>query len=133
MGSTRSMSTGATRATTSERGFAPPQAVLRSDHMAIPSFGADKSDKLHGADAESQGHEVAALVLASVRQAATGRRMRRVVATLALALGVLGCHAPAGAQGEPVTLTTVKTETPCCLLTYQVVDVVADPTFGTAI
>ncbi len=59
--------------------------------------------------------------------------MRRIAVTVALALSVLGCYGPAGAKGDPVTLVTVQTDDPCCLLAYQVVDVIADSTVGTAI
>ncbi len=51
--------------------------------------------------------------------------MRRITATLALALCVLGC----GPTGEQVPLTTLEGQT-CCLLSYEVVDLVAHPTHG---
>lgn len=60
---------------------------------------------------------------------------------LALALLVLGCAVPSGAlttsespssAGEQVPLLSVDTP-PCCYAMYSVIDVVADPTVGTAI
>ncbi len=55
----------------------------------------------------------------------------RITAVLALALGLAGCGLLTP-RGEQVPLITVETQA-CCYLMYSVVDVVADPTFGTAI
>jgi hypothetical protein len=59
----------------------------------------------------------------------------RLAFALALALLLPGCQIPTGAApsptGEQVPLITVETQ-PCCYLLYSVVDVVADPRFGTA-
>jgi hypothetical protein len=56
--------------------------------------------------------------------------MRWITATLALAVSVLGCGLP----GAQVPLITVRTgPVGGCVLMYQVVDVIADPTSGTAI
>ena len=56
--------------------------------------------------------------------------MRRIAATLALALCVLGCS---GSRGEQVPLITEGGGGDGCVLLYEVVDVIADPTFGTVI
>jgi hypothetical protein len=55
--------------------------------------------------------------------------MRRTTATLALVLCLLGCGAPAG---EPVQLVTVDAGRGCGLLPIFA-DLIADPTFGTAL
>jgi hypothetical protein len=57
----------------------------------------------------------------------------RVVTSLALALGLLGC-ALRPPPGEPVPLLTVETQTSfgsCVLDLFYVADVIADPTTGT--
>jgi hypothetical protein len=59
--------------------------------------------------------------------------MRRVTATVALALCLLGCS---GSRGEQVPLTTDATVTAYaqgCILMHEVVDVTADPTTGTPV
>jgi hypothetical protein len=57
--------------------------------------------------------------------------MRRVATTLALALCLLGCGS---SQAEQVPLVTVEgVSGGGCILLYRVVDVIADPTFGTVI
>jgi hypothetical protein len=58
--------------------------------------------------------------------------VRRIVATLVLALGFLGCSERP--KAEQVPLVTVELQQPsCCWLFYAVVDVVADPEFGTVV
>ena len=56
---------------------------------------------------------------------------RRIVTSLALALCLVCCGSK---RGEQVPLLTVATPVPGgCVLMHQVVDVIADPRFGTAI
>lgn len=59
-----------------------------------------------------------------------GDRMRRIIATLVLAVCLLGCSGPKADQVPLVTIETPQGMT-CCWLFYAVVDVVADPTTGT--
>jgi hypothetical protein len=52
--------------------------------------------------------------------------VRLVVVLVVVALGLAWLRQP---TGEPVPLKTIEGQT-CCLLSYSVVDVVADPTSG---
>jgi hypothetical protein len=52
--------------------------------------------------------------------------MRRVIAALALGLCLLGC-----APSVPLRIDNAASAEDCCLLSFMVIDVVADPTFGT--
>lgn len=57
--------------------------------------------------------------------------MRRGASTLALALCLLGCGSPTP-RGEQVPLITVEGQT-CCFLSFSVVDIKADATYGTVV
>lgn len=58
-----------------------------------------------------------------------GGAMRRIAAGFVLSLSLLGC----GMLSKNVPLVTVDVDVPdSCWLLFRVVDVVADPTFGTA-
>ena len=57
--------------------------------------------------------------------------MRPIIATLVLALSLLGCSGSKAA--EQVPLVTVETQGIGVCLIYYVVDVVADPIFGTTV
>lgn len=57
--------------------------------------------------------------------------LRQIAATLALALFLLGCGSSKGGQVPLVTVEGVAGGG--CILLYRVVDVIADPTFGTVI
>jgi hypothetical protein len=61
--------------------------------------------------------------------------MRRVIATLGLALCALGCGSttPRAAQVPLPTDETVAAYGQSCILMHQVVDVTADPTTGTPV
>ncbi len=88
-----------------------------------------------------RGHEIAhrpaiRSVLPSAAKDATGDRMRRVVAALALALSVLGCGLKA--PGEPVALLTGNPLTDYagvqgCYTSAAAGLLVVDATYGTAI
>jgi hypothetical protein len=56
--------------------------------------------------------------------------MRRVTATLALALCLLGCRSP---SDQVPLITDEAAAGGGCILLYEVVDVVADPTSGTVV
>ena len=59
---------------------------------------------------------------------ATVGTIRRVAFTVALALGLVGCRS----VDVPVPLVTVDRDDPVgCLLTFSVIEVIADPTVGT--
>ena len=59
--------------------------------------------------------------------------MRRVTATLALALCLLGCGLTRGEQVPLPTDDTVTSFGVGCILMHEVVDVIADPTSGTPV